>query len=135
MRLEELHDFELTKSQKMVRAMARDFARKEVSPYVLQWERDGQYPREIVTKMGNLGFMGAFIPEEYGGSGLDYLSYGLICEEVAYADWVCASIISVQKFSIVSYLKSNISDSITASSSLSLSISACFSDLVMVSKE
>ena len=96
MRPEELRDFELTDSQKMVRAMARDFARKEITPYVQQWEKDGQYPKDIVTKMGNLGFLGAFIPEEYGGAGLDYLSYGLICEEIAYADWVCASIISVQ---------------------------------------
>ena len=96
MRPEELRDFELTDSQKMVRAMARDFARKEITPYVQQWEKDGQYPKDIVTKMGKLGFLGAFIPEEYGGAGLDYLSYGLICEEIAYADWVCASIISVQ---------------------------------------
>ncbi len=96
MRPEELRDFELTDSQKMVRATARDFARKEITPYVQQWEKDGQYPRDIVTKMGKLGFLGAFIPEEYGGAGLDYLSYGLICEEIAYADWVCASIISVQ---------------------------------------
>ncbi|HEY90387.1 MAG TPA: butyryl-CoA dehydrogenase [Dehalococcoidia bacterium] len=96
MRPEDLRDFELTDSQKMVRVMARDFARKEITPYVQQWEKDGQYPRDIVTRMGKLGFLGAFIPEEFGGAGLDYLSYGLICEEIAYADWVCASIISVQ---------------------------------------
>jgi len=96
MRPEDLRDFELTDSQKMVRATAREFARKEITPYVQQWEKDRQYPRDIVTSMGKLGFLGAFIPEEFGGAGLDYLSYGLICEEIAYADWVCASIISVQ---------------------------------------
>ena len=96
MRPEELRDFELTDSQKMVRTMARDFARKEITPNVQQWEKDGRYPREIVTRMGELGFLGAFISEEYGGAGLDHLSYGIICEEIAYADWVCASIISVQ---------------------------------------
>ena len=96
MRPEELRDFELTDSQKMVRAMARDFARKEITPNVQQWEKDGQYPKDIVTRMGELGFLGAFISEEYGGAGLDHLSYGIICEEIAYADWVCASIISVQ---------------------------------------
>ena len=96
MRPEELRDFELTDSQKMVRAMARDFARKEITPNVQQWEKDGQYPKDIVTRMGELGFLGAFISEEYGGAGLDNLSYGIICEEIAYADWVCASIISVQ---------------------------------------
>ena len=96
MRPEELRNFELTESQKMVRATARDFAQKEIIPNVQQWEKDGSYPKDIVRKMGALGFLGAFIPEEYGGAGLDYLSYGIICEEIAYADWVCASIISVQ---------------------------------------
>ena len=96
MRPEELRDFELTDSQKMIRAMARDFARKEITPNVQQWEKEGRYPRDIVTRMGELGFLGAFISEEYGGAGLDHLSYGIICEEIAYADWVCASIISVQ---------------------------------------
>ncbi len=96
MRPEELRNFELTESQKMVRATARDFAQKEIIPNVQQWEKEGSYPKDIVRKMGALGFLGAFIPEEYGGAGLDYLSYGIICEEIAYADWVCASIISVQ---------------------------------------
>jgi glutaryl-CoA dehydrogenase (non-decarboxylating) len=96
MRPEELRDFELTDSQKMIRTMARDFARKEITPNVQQWEKEGRYPRDIVTRMGELGFLGAFISEEYGGAGLDHLSYGIICEEIAYADWVCASIISVQ---------------------------------------
>ncbi len=96
MRPEELRNFELTESQKMVRATARDFARKEIIPYVQQWEKEGRYSKDIVRKMGELGFLGVFIPEEYGGAGLDYLSYGIICEEIAYADWVCASIISVQ---------------------------------------
>ena len=96
MRPEELRDFELTESQKMIRVMARDFAQKEIAPNVQQWEKDGHYPKDIVRKMGELGMLGAFIPEEYGGAGLDHLSYGIICEEIAYADWVCASIISVQ---------------------------------------
>jgi len=96
MKLEELRDFELTESQKMIRVMTRDFARKEITPYVQQWEKDGQYPHEIIKKMGELGMLGAFIPEEYGGAGLDHMSYGIICEEMAYADWVCASVISVQ---------------------------------------
>ncbi len=96
MRPEELRDFGLSESQKMVRKTARDFARKEIAPYVQQWEKEGRYPKEIVTRMGELGFLGVFVPEEYGGSGMDHLSYGIICEEIAWADWVCASIISVQ---------------------------------------
>ena len=96
MRLGELRDFELTENQKMVRAMARGFAQKEILPNVQQWESEGRYPRDIVRKMGERGMLGVFVPEKYGGAGLDYLSYGIICEEVACADWVCASIISVQ---------------------------------------
>jgi glutaryl-CoA dehydrogenase (non-decarboxylating) len=96
MRPEALKDFELTESQRVVRATARDFARKEIAPYVQKWEKEGSYPKEIVIRMGELGFLGAFVPQEYGGAGMDYLSYGIICEEVAWADWVCASIISVQ---------------------------------------
>jgi len=96
MKLGELRDFELTENQKMVRAMARDFAQKEILPNVQQWESEGCYPRDIVRKMGERGMLGVFVPEKYGGAGLDYLSYGIICEEIAYADWVCASIISVQ---------------------------------------
>ncbi len=96
MRPEELRDFGLTESQKMVRTMARDFARNEIIPNVQQWEKDERYPQDIVKKMGELGMLGAFVPEEYGGAGLDHMSYGIICEEIAYADWVCASIISVQ---------------------------------------
>ena len=96
MRLGELRDFGLTENQKMVRAMARDFAQKEILPNVQRWEGEGRYPRDIVRKMGERGMLGVFVPEKYGGAGLDYLSYGIICEEVAYADWVCASIISVQ---------------------------------------
>lgn len=96
MRPEELKDFELTESQRVVRTTARDFARREIAPHVQKWEKEGSYPKEIVTRMGELGFLGAFVPQEYGGAGLDYLSYGIICEEVAWADWVSASIISVQ---------------------------------------
>ena len=96
MKLEELRDFDLTESQKMIRTMARDFARKEIIPNVQQWEKNEQYPHDIVKKMGELGMLGVFVPEEYGGAELDYMSYGIICEEIAYADWVCASVISVQ---------------------------------------
>jgi glutaryl-CoA dehydrogenase (non-decarboxylating) len=96
MRPEELRNFELTDRQKAVRAMARDFAQREILPNVQQWEKEARYPKDIVKKMGELGMLGIFVPERYGGAGLDYLSYGIICEEVAYADWVCASIISVQ---------------------------------------
>jgi len=96
MKLEELRDFELTESQKMTRTMARDFARKEILPNVQNWEKNAEYPHDIVKKMGELGMLGIFVPEKYGGAELDHMSYGIICEEIAYADWVSASVISVQ---------------------------------------
>ncbi|MBI2954432.1 MAG: acyl-CoA dehydrogenase family protein [Chloroflexi bacterium] len=96
MRLEELRDFGLTEDQRMIRATARDFAEKEILPKIDDYEREERYPLEIVQKLGPLGFLGCLIPEQYGGAGLDYISYGIVCEEMARADWLTASVISVQ---------------------------------------
>lgn len=96
MAIENLRDFGLTEQQKEIRRSVRAFAEKEIAPHVDRLEREGKYPTEIVAKMAELGYLGATVPEEYGGAGLDYLSYGIICEEIARVDWVCASIISVQ---------------------------------------
>ncbi|MBI2954648.1 MAG: acyl-CoA dehydrogenase family protein [Chloroflexi bacterium] len=96
MNLEELRNFGLTEQQIMVREMARDFADKEIVPYIDACEREGCYPREIIAKLGPLGFLGCLIPEKYGGPGLDYVSYGVVCEEIARGDWLSASVISVQ---------------------------------------
>lgn len=95
MQLEELREFELTDDQRAVRRMAEDFAQKELAPNVAGYEERGEWPRDKVSRMGELGFLGAIIPPEWGGAGLDYLSYGLICEEVARADWVSASVVSI----------------------------------------
>ena len=95
MRLEELREFELTDDQRAVRRLAEDFAQKELAPFVAGYEERGEWPADKVKRMGELGFLGAIIPPEWGGSGLDYVSYGLICEEVARADWVCASVVSI----------------------------------------
>jgi alkylation response protein AidB-like acyl-CoA dehydrogenase len=96
MALENLMDFGLTEEQKQVRRSVRAFAEKEIAPYVAQMEREERYPLEIVKKMAELGYLGVMTPEKYGGAGLDHLSYGLICEELARVDWVPASVVSVQ---------------------------------------
>lgn len=96
MNLEELRNFGLNDHQIMVREMARDFADKEIIPYINGYEREGRYPKEIISKLGPLGFLGCLIPERYGGPGLDYVSYGVVCEEIARGDWLSASVISVQ---------------------------------------
>ena len=79
---------ELTGEQEMVRAMAREFADKEVRPIAAEIDRDARFPRETVRRMGALGLLGMTIPPAYGGSGADAVSYVVAMEEVAKA---CAS--------------------------------------------
>jgi alkylation response protein AidB-like acyl-CoA dehydrogenase len=81
-------DLQLTEEHKLIRDMARDFAQKEIAPISAEIDEDGRFPAETVTKMGELGFMGIEIPEEYGGTGLDSLSYVLAMIEISK---VCAS--------------------------------------------
>ena len=81
-------DFELTEEQKAIRDLARDFAQKEIAPIAAKIDETGEFPRETVKKLGELGLMGIEVPQEYGGGGLDALSYVLAVEEVSK---VCAS--------------------------------------------
>lgn len=96
MRLEDMRNFGLTENQKMIRQTTRNFAEKEIRPKVDEYEKEGRYPLPEIKKMAELGLVGPLIPQEYGGAGLDYVSYGIICEELARVDWVCASVVSVQ---------------------------------------
>ncbi len=79
---------ELSEEQKMIKKLISDFAQNEVKPVASENERQSRFPADIIKKLGELGFMGHFIPEEYGGSGLDYLSYIIVVEELSKA---CAS--------------------------------------------
>jgi butyryl-CoA dehydrogenase len=79
---------ELTDEQKAIQAVARDFAEKEVRPIAEAIDREARFPRGTVRRMGELGLMGIFIPEECGGSGGDIVAYALAVEELAR---VCAS--------------------------------------------
>lgn len=76
-------EFQLSPQHKMIRDTARAFVDKEVIPSVKAWEEEGAIPRSITRKMGDLGFFGIPIPEKYGGSGLDYVSFALVVEEIA----------------------------------------------------
>ncbi len=93
--LDRMADFDLNDEQKLVRQTVRDFAEKEILPHVEQYEREERYPTELIAKLPALGLMGPMIPEEYGGSFSDVVTYGLICEELARVDWVVASVVSV----------------------------------------
>jgi butyryl-CoA dehydrogenase len=79
---------ELTDEQKMIQAVARDFADKEVRPIAETIDREARFPRETVRRMGELGLMGITVPEEWGGSGGDSVAYALALEEVSRG---CAS--------------------------------------------
>lgn len=76
-------DFQLTEEQRMIRETARSFVDKEVIPAVKSWEKKGEIPRAVTRKMADLGFFGIPIPEEYGGAGMDYVSFTLVVEEIA----------------------------------------------------
>jgi alkylation response protein AidB-like acyl-CoA dehydrogenase len=97
-------DFDLSPEQRLVRRTVRDFAERELLPFVERHEREGRYPLELVAKLVPLGFMAPMIPEEYGGSFVDVVSYGVICEELARVDWVVASVVSVANSLVASTL-------------------------------
>jgi len=79
-------DFDLTQDQKEIQALTRDFAKAEIEPNAAQWDRDHHFPRDIFSKIAELGLMGTCVPEEYGGAGADFLSYVLVLEELSRAD-------------------------------------------------
>jgi hypothetical protein len=79
-------NFALTSEQGEVRALARDFAEREVAPVIRRYEEAHEFPRDLVAKLAATGLMGALVPEEYGGAALDYVSYALAVEELNRAD-------------------------------------------------
>ncbi|MBU0754395.1 MAG: acyl-CoA dehydrogenase [Planctomycetes bacterium] len=81
-------DFNLTEEQTMIRDTAREFAEKELGPIAAQIDEEARFPEEVVKLMGELGLMGIYIPEEYGGADADMVSYCLAVEEISK---ICAS--------------------------------------------
>src|SRR2546425_115268 len=75
--------FDLTPEQAMVQKMAREFAEQEVAPIAADIDREGRFPHENVKRMADLGLLGVMVPENYGGAGLDTVSYVLALEEIA----------------------------------------------------
>ncbi|MBA2289693.1 MAG: acyl-CoA dehydrogenase family protein, partial [Chloroflexia bacterium] len=88
-------DFSLTEEQIQVRDMVREFAQREVAPYIQEWDAKTEFHRDVLDKMGEAGILGLPIPEEYGGLGLDYVSLALACEELEYVDTFLRVIMSV----------------------------------------
>src|SRR6478609_67068 len=86
----------LTDEHKLIRKSIRDFVKKEISPNIEKWAQDAYFPSDIVKKFGDVGAFGPTVPVEYGGGGLDYISYGLIMQEIERGDSGMRSTASVQ---------------------------------------
>ena len=86
----------LTEEHLLIRSSIRDFVKKEISPYIEDWAERCHFPYEMVKKFGEIGAFGPTIPLEYGGGGMDYISYGLIMQEIERGDSGMRSTASVQ---------------------------------------
>ena len=88
-------DFELTEEQRLVRETAREFTDREIVPRARENDRKERFDTELVQMIAEMGFLGAIVPEEYGGHGIDYRTYGLIVEEVGRGDSAMRTVVSV----------------------------------------
>jgi len=87
--------FPLSEEHEMIRQTARDFAQEKIAPIAAEFDESGEFPHETIEKMGEMGFMGIEVPEEYGGAGMDTLSYVLALEEICKADAAHGVVMSV----------------------------------------
>jgi glutaryl-CoA dehydrogenase (non-decarboxylating) len=88
-------DFELTEDHKALVQTVREFAQKEVAPHIKEWDEKQQFDPSVLKKMAALNLLGVCIPEEYGGAGFDYISLGLVCEELEAVDTFLRVVMSV----------------------------------------
>ncbi|WP_405701770.1 acyl-CoA dehydrogenase family protein [Streptomyces sp. NBC_01383] len=88
-------NLELSEEQEAVRQLAKDFVARDIAPHVVEWDRSENVDKSIVKKLGSLGFLGLTVPEEYGGSGGDHLTYCLVTEELGRGDSSVRGIVSV----------------------------------------
>ena len=89
-------NLDLTDEQKLISETARDFVDKEVVERARQNDRDEKFDRELASMLGEMGYLGAPVAEEYGGRGLDYIGYGLIVEQIGRGDSAARTVVSVQ---------------------------------------
>jgi butyryl-CoA dehydrogenase len=85
----------LTEEQMMIRDMAREFARERIAPNASCWDREDEFPADVLKEMGELGLYGMVVPEQWGGAETDYVSFALAIEEIAAGDGACSTILSV----------------------------------------
>ena len=86
----------LSDEQKLIRDMVRTWIKKEVSPHIETWAQNCEFPKHLVPQMGELGVFGPTVPQQYGGGGLDYITYGIMMQEIERCDSGMRSTASVQ---------------------------------------
>jgi butyryl-CoA dehydrogenase len=91
-----LIDFELTDEQRLIHETAREFTDREIVPVARENDRNEHFDTDLVKKLGDMGYLGPIVSEEYGGRGLDYRSYALIVEEIGRGDSSARTVVSVQ---------------------------------------
>src|SRR5207247_11406131 len=79
-------DFSYSEELLEIKRIVRDFAENEIRPHVMEWDESQTFPRYVLDKLGELGFMGVLVPAEYGGAGLGYTEYATIVEELSRVD-------------------------------------------------
>ncbi len=97
-------DFDLTDEQRLIRETARTFTDNEIVEHARENDRNEHFDLDLVAKIAGQGYLGAIVPREYGGAGLDYLTYGLVVEEVGRGDSAMRTVISVQTSLVCSAL-------------------------------
>ena len=100
-------DLTLSTEQELIKETAKDFAEKHLLPGVISRDENSEFPREQIKKMGELGFMGMMVPEEWGGSGFDTLSYVITIEEIAAVELATSTIMSVNNSLVCQVLLDN----------------------------
>ena len=85
----------LSEEQKLIRDSVREFVQDRIAPFAAEWDKSDYFPAQELKQMGELGLFGIAIPETWGGSGADYVSFALAIEEVAAGDGACSTILSV----------------------------------------
>jgi len=88
-------DFQLSEEQQMLKNTVRQFVDKEIMPHIAKWDREGTFEPSIMKKLADLGLMGVCIPEQYGGSGMDYNALAIVCEELERGDTAFRTAVSV----------------------------------------
>ncbi|MCT6903703.1 MAG: acyl-CoA dehydrogenase family protein, partial [Lactobacillus sp.] len=88
-------NFEMSTEQEMLRKTVRQFVDEEIIPYIAKWDAEGGFDAKIWSRLAELGLMGVCVPEQYGGSGMDYNALAIVCEELERGDTAFRTAVSV----------------------------------------